>query len=396
MRQQANQLERNCGTAAGGTLLYWLLYQKLFPYFSPLRIFRYLTFRTAFASLTALFMALIVGPFVIRKLREFQIGQYIREEGPQAHQKKAGTPTMGGVLIVIAILVPTLLWADLTNRFIWIAIMGLLSFGGVGFADDYLKVVNRRNLGLTARSKLVFQFFFAFAIGISLVLMQANGEYSTHLVVPFFKKFQPDLVINALQVNQYTWLLGFLPFLAFVCLVIVGSSNAVNLTDGLDGLAIGCTVIAAGALTVLTYVSGHAAFADYLELNRIPQVAELTIFCGAMVGASIGFLWYNAHPAEIFMGDVGSLALGGAIGTVAVIIKQELLLPFIGGVFVIEALSVILQVGSYKLRQKRIFKMAPIHHHFELMGWSESKVIVRFWIASLVFALFALTTLKLR
>ena len=396
MRQQASQLERNCGTAAGGTLLYWLLYQKLFPYFSPLRIFRYLTFRTAFASLTALFMALIVGPFVIRKLREFQIGQYIREEGPQAHQKKAGTPTMGGVLIVIAILVPTLLWADLTNRFIWIAIMGLLSFGGVGFADDYLKVVNRRNLGLTARSKLVFQFFFAFAIGISLVLMQANGEYSTHLVVPFFKKFQPDLVINALQVNQYTWLLGFLPFLAFVCLVIVGSSNAVNLTDGLDGLAIGCTVIAAGALTVLTYVSGHAAFADYLELNRIPQVAELTIFCGAMVGASIGFLWYNAHPAEIFMGDVGSLALGGAIGTVAVIIKQELLLPFIGGVFVIEALSVILQVGSYKLRQKRIFKMAPIHHHFELMGWSESKVIVRFWIASLVFALFALTTLKLR
>ncbi len=377
-------------------MLYWLLYQKLFPYFSPLRIFRYLTFRTAFASLTAMFMALIVGPYVIRKLREFQIGQYIREEGPQAHQKKAGTPTMGGVLIVIAILVPTLLWADLSNRFIWIAIMGLISFGGVGFADDYLKVVNRRNLGLTVRSKLVFQFFFAFAIGISLVLMQANGEYSTHLVVPFFKKFSPDLVITALQFNHYTWLLGFLPFLAFVCLVIVGSSNAVNLTDGLDGLAIGCTVIAAGALTVLTYVSGHAVFADYLELNRIPQVAELTIFCGAMVGASIGFLWYNAHPAEIFMGDVGSLALGGAIGTVAVIIKQELLLPFIGGVFVIEALSVILQVGSYKLRQKRIFKMAPIHHHFELMGWSESKVITRFWIASLVFALFALTTLKLR
>jgi len=377
-------------------LLYWLLYQKLFPYFSPLRIFRYLTFRTAFASLTAMFMALIVGPYVIRKLREFQIGQYIREEGPQAHQKKAGTPTMGGVLIVIAILVPTLLWADLSNRFIWIAIMGLLSFGGIGFADDYLKVVNRRNLGLTARSKLIFQFFFAFAIGLSLVLMQANGEYSTHLVVPFFKKFSPDLVISSLQFNHYTWLLGFLPFLAFVCLVIVGSSNAVNLTDGLDGLAIGCTVIAAGALTVLTYVSGHAVFADYLELNRIPQVAELTIFCGAMVGASIGFLWYNAHPAEIFMGDVGSLALGGAIGTVAVIIKQELLLPFIGGVFVIEALSVILQVGSFKLRQKRIFKMAPIHHHFELMGWSESKVITRFWIASLVFALFALTTLKLR
>jgi len=377
-------------------LLYWLLYQKLFPHFSPFRIFRYLTFRTAFASLTALFMALIVGPYVIRKLRDFQIGQYIREDGPQAHQKKAGTPTMGGLLIVIAVVVPTLLWADLSNRFVWIALLGLVSFGGVGFADDYLKIVNRRNLGLTARSKLAFQFFFAFAIGLILVLMQANGEYSTHLVVPFFKKFQPDLVIGFLLANHTTWLLGFLPFLIFVSFVLVGSSNAVNLTDGLDGLAIGCTIISTVALTVLTYVSGHAVFADYLEINRIPQVAELTIFCGAMVGASIGFLWYNAHPAEVFMGDVGSLALGGAIGTVAVIIKQELLLPFIGGVFVIEALSVILQVGSYKLRQKRIFKMAPIHHHFELMGWSESKVIVRFWIASLIFALFALTTLKLR
>jgi len=385
-----------CGFAAGGKLLYWLLYQQLFPHFTPFRIFRYLTFRTAFASLTALFMALIVGPYVIRKLQEFQIGQYIREDGPQAHQKKAGTPTMGGLLIVIAVIVPTLLWADLSNKFVWIAMLGLVSFGGVGFVDDYLKIVNRRNLGLTARSKLAFQFFFAFAIGLTLVLMQANGEYSTHLVVPFFKKFSPDLVISFLLTNHITWLLGFLPFLIFVSFVLVGSSNAVNLTDGLDGLAIGCTIIATGALTVLTYVSGHAVFADYLELNRIPQVAELTIFCGAMVGASIGFLWYNAHPAEVFMGDVGSLALGGAIGTVAVIIKQELLLPFIGGVFVIEALSVILQVGSYKLRQKRIFKMAPIHHHFELLGWSESKVIVRFWIASLIFALFALTTLKLR
>jgi len=220
--------------------------------------------------------------------------------------------------------------------------------------------------------------------------------YSTKLIVPFFKQFRPDLVITNLERDPHLWALAFLPFIGFVVLVIVGSSNAVNLTDGLDGLAIGCTVIAAGALAVLTYVSGHATFATYLELQRMPQVAELTIFCGAMVGAAIGFLWYNAHPAEVFMGDVGSLALGGAIGTVAVIIKQELLLPFIGGVFVIEALSVILQVGSYKLRKKRIFKMAPIHHHFELVGWSESKIIVRFWIASLVFALFALTTLKLR
>jgi phospho-N-acetylmuramoyl-pentapeptide-transferase len=380
-------------------LLYWLLYQELFfrsPYFSPFRIFRYVTFRTAFASLTALFMTLVVGPWVIRKLREFQIGQYIREEGPQAHQKKAGTPTMGGVLIGIAILVPTLLWADLSNRFVWMAIFATICFGAIGFADDYTKIVHHRNLGLTGRSKLLLQFVTAFVIGAGLVLMSANGQYSTHLVVPFFKKFQPDLLITHFMANPYTAVLAFIPFLLFVALVIVGSSNAVNLTDGLDGLAIGCTVIAAGALTVLTYISGHAVFADYLELPRIPQVAELTVFCGAMVGASIGFLWYNAHPAEIFMGDVGSLALGGAIGTVAVIIKQELLLPFIGGVFVIEALSVMLQVGSYKLRKKRIFKMAPIHHHFELLGWSESKVIARFWIASLIFALFALTTLKLR
>ena len=377
-------------------MLYWLLYQKLFPSFSPFRIFRYLTFRTVFASLTALFMTLIVGPYVIRKLREFQIGQYIREEGPQAHKKKAGTPTMGGVLITIAMVVPTLLWADLTNWYIWIAMVATLAFAGIGFADDYLKVVHHRNLGLTGRSKLMLQVLVAVFVAVVLVALEAKGDYSTHLVFPFVKKFRPDLIINALLGNPRTWFLAFLPFIGFVAFVIVGSTNAVNLTDGLDGLAIGCTVIAAGALTVLTYVSGHAVFADYLELPRIPQVAELTIFCGAMVGASIGFLWYNAHPAEIFMGDVGSLALGGAIGTVAVIIKQELLLPFIGGVFVIEALSVILQVGSYKLRKKRIFKMAPLHHHFELLGWSESKVITRFWIASLIFALFALTTLKLR
>jgi phospho-N-acetylmuramoyl-pentapeptide-transferase len=233
-------------------------------------------------------------------------------------------------------------------------------------------------------------------ISVLLIAMQTRGIYSTRLIVPFFKQFHPDLVVQSLEHAPHLWPLAFLPFIAFVALVIVGSSNAVNLTDGLDGLAIGCTVIAAGALTVLTYVSGHATFATYLEIPKMPQVGELTIFGGAMVGSSIGFLWYNAHPAEVFMGDVGSLALGGAIGTVAVMIKQELLLPFIGGVFVIEAMSVILQVGSYKLRKKRIFKMAPIHHHFELMGWSESKIIVRFWIASLVFALFALTTLKLR
>ena len=377
-------------------MLYWLLFVKLQHYVAPFRIFRYVTFRTAFASLTALFTSLIVGPLVIGRLREFQIGQYIREEGPKAHQKKAGTPTMGGLLIVIAIVVPTLLWADLSNRFIWIAVFSTCAYAAIGFTDDYTKVTNRRNLGLTARAKLGLQVATAIVVASMLVAMQTYNLYSTRLVVPFFKQFQPDLVNEKLLHYPHLWPLAFIGFIAFVVLVIVGSSNAVNLTDGLDGLAIGCTVIAAGALTVLTYVSGHATFATYLELQRMPQVAELTIFCGAMVGSSIGFLWYNAHPAEVFMGDVGSLALGGAIGTVAVLIKQELLLPFIGGVFVIEALSVMLQVGSYKLRKKRIFKMAPIHHHFELLGWSESKVIVRFWIASLIFALFALTTLKLR
>jgi len=377
-------------------LLYWLLYQKLFPYFRPFRIFRYLTFRTAFASLTAMLIALIIGPYVIEKLREFQIGQYIREEGPKDHQKKAGTPTMGGVLICIAILLPTLLWADLSNPFVWVVMGATLAFGAIGFADDYIKVVKRRNLGLTARAKMGYQILASLAISFALIAMQIQGIYSTKLSVPFVKRLQPDFAIHALRHIPHFGLLAFLPFVVFTVLVIVFSSNAVNLTDGLDGLAIGCTIIAAGALTVLTYVSGHVVFADYLELQRMPLVGELSIFCGSMVGASIGFLWYNAHPAEIFMGDVGSLALGGAIGTVAVAIKQELLLPFIGGIFVLEALSVILQVGSYKLRKKRIFKMAPLHHHFELLGWSEAKVITRFWIGALVFALLALTTLKLR
>lgn len=378
-------------------MLYWLLYQKLFPYFRLFRIFRYLTFRCVFASLTALLIGLLIGPFVINRLREFQIGQYIREEGPQSHQKKGGTPTMGGVLICISILVPTLLWSDLSNPFVWLVMVSTLAFGAIGFADDYMKVVHKRNLGLTARQKLGLQFLASGAVAMVLVFMQGKGSYSTKLMVPFAKRFRPDLVVDSLTHIPHMYWLGFVPFVIFVMIVITGASNAVNLTDGLDGLAIGCTIIAAGALTVLTYVSGHVVFSDYLELQRMPMVSELTVFCGAMVGGSIGFLWYNAHPAEIFMGDVGSLALGGAIGTVAVVIKQELLLPFIGGVFVLELMSVVLQVGSYKLRNgKRIFKMAPLHHHFELLGWSESKVIARFWILALVFALFALTTLKLR
>jgi phospho-N-acetylmuramoyl-pentapeptide-transferase len=378
-------------------LLYWLLYEKLFPFFHPFRIFRYLTFRTAFASLTALLIALFIGPWVIQKLREFQIGQYVRDDGPQTHLKKTGTPTMGGVLILIAILLPTVLWSDPANPFVWITVASTLAFGAIGFADDYIKVVQKRSLGLTARAKLLFQGLVGAAVAIALVVLQQFKLFSTQLTVPFIKSWRPDLQWHWLGSIPHLGLLAFLPFVAFVIFVLMGSSNAVNLTDGLDGLAIGCTIIAAGALAVLTYVSGHVVFADYLELQRMPMVGELTVFCGSMVGASIGFLWYNAHPAEIFMGDVGSLALGGAIGTVAIIIRQELLLPFIGGIFIIEAASVILQVGSYKLRNgKRIFKMAPLHHHFEQLGWQESKVIARFWIGALVFALFALTTLKLR
>ncbi len=379
-------------------MLYWLLYEKLYLYFHPFRLFRFLTFRTAFASMTALLIGLFIGPWVIQKLREFQIGQYVRDDGPQSHLKKTGTPTMGGILIVIAILVPTLLWSDLSNPFVWVAIVSTLAFAAIGFADDYIKVVKRRSLGLTARAKMACQILAGTGVAVALAVLQQFRLFSTRLTVPFVKQWRPDLLWHAwpASVPHMAWF-AFLPFVAWVVLVLIGSSNAVNLTDGLDGLAIGCTIIAAAALTVLTYVSGNVVFADYLELQHMPRIAELTVFCGAMVGASIGFLWYNAHPAEIFMGDVGSLAIGGAIGTVAVIIRQELLLPFIGGIFVVETVSVILQVGSYKLRNgKRIFKMAPLHHHFEQLGWSESKVIARFWIGALVFAMFALTTLKLR
>jgi phospho-N-acetylmuramoyl-pentapeptide-transferase len=377
-------------------MLYYLLYQVLQPSFSPLNVFRYITVRTAVASLTALFLCLVLGPWMTRKLRALQIGQYIREEGPERHQSKAGTPTMGGILIVIAIIVPTLLWANLTNVYVWIAMFAVAIFAAIGFLDDYNKVVRKRSLGLTGRTKILLQILTAFGVGIVLLIMRAEGTYSSELIMPFFKNVRPDLVMQPLLSNPYLVPVAILPFLAFLVLVIVGASNAVNLTDGLDGLAIGCVVIAGGAFTVLTYLTSHARFADYLDIQHMPAVGELTIFCGSIVGAAIGFLWYNAHPAEMFMGDVGSLALGGALGTVAVIIKQEILLIFVGGVFVLEAISVILQVASFQLTGKRIFKMAPIHHHFELIGWSESKIIVRFWIVAIVFALFALTTLKLR
>jgi phospho-N-acetylmuramoyl-pentapeptide-transferase len=377
-------------------MLYYLFFFALHRYFSPLNVFRYITVRTAVASLTAMGLSLLLGPWVIARLRALRVKQYIREEGPERHQAKAGTPTMGGVLIVASIVIPTLLWADLRNPYVLLAVGATLAFGAVGFADDYNKVVRKQNQGLTARGKFLLQVLICVIVGIVLVALQAAGDYSTQLSVPFLKRLHPDLVINSLRMHQFVWPLAYVPFLLFLVLIIAGVSNGVNLTDGLDGLAIGCVLISATALTVITYLSSNARFAEYLEIQKIPDAAELTIFCGSLVGASLGFLWYNAHPAEMFMGDVGSLALGGAIGTVAVILKQEILLVSIGGVFILELLSVILQVGSFKLTGKRIFRMAPLHHHFELMGWSESKVIVRFWILALVFALFSLTTLKLR
>lgn len=377
-------------------MFYWLFYEKLFHMYSPFRVFQYATFRTGMASLTALGLALLLGPWMIARLRKFQIGQHIREDGPQSHQKKAGTPTMGGLLIVISIVVPTLLWANLEVPAIWVALTALVLFGAVGFLDDYSKLRKKRSLGLTGRGKIALQVLAAFIVGAELLWMNALGVYSTSMNVPFFKNFRPDLLVDAWLKHPWSYPFAFIFFFGFVAIVLVGATNSVNLTDGLDGLAIGLMIIAAGAMTALSYLSGHAEFARYLELARTPGAAELTIFCGAMTGASLGFLWYNAHPAEVFMGDVGSLALGGGLGVVAVLLKQEILLLFIGGVFVIEALSVILQVGSFKLRGKRIFKMAPIHHHFEQIGWQEAKVIARFWIAGLVMALFALTTLKLR
>ena len=363
-------------------MLYHLLY-PLHHQISGFNVIRYITFRTAVASLTALFLVLILGPWMIERLRRLQVGQYIREEGPQAHQTKKGTPTMGGLLILTGIVIPTLLWADLTNRNVWICVLSILAFGAIGFADDYLKVVKKRNLGLSGKSKLFYQFAIALTIGTAVYFFSLTepAHYSTRVVVPFFKTFLPDLGVF---------------YIVFAALVIVFASNAVNLTDGLDGLAIGSTLVVAAAFTVLAYVSGHRVFSDYLDLLYLPRVGELTVFCGAMVGASMGFLWWNCYPAQVFMGDVGSLSLGGAIGTLAVLVKQEILLASIGGLFVLEALSVILQVVSFKTRGKRIFRMSPLHHHFELVGWKETQVVVRFWIVAFIFALLSLTTVKLR
>lgn len=377
-------------------MLYWLLYEKLSYLFGPFRLFGYVTFRTAVASLTAMLLCIVFGPFLIERLRRFQVSQYIREDGPQWHKKKQGTPTMGGLLIIFSIAIPTLLFTNLRNPYVWVALFGLLSYGAIGFWDDYAKVTKRQNLGLTARAKFSLQVAAAMAIGVMLILLQARGLYSTVINVPFLKTFKPDLLIDPLLASPYTYPFAFAIFFVFLVFVLAGSANAVNLTDGLDGLAVGLMIIAATAMTALTYVSSHREFADYLGLQRLPGSAELTIFCGAMAGASIGFLWHNAHPADVFMGDVGALALGGGMGTVAVLIKQEVMLLFIGGVYVIELLSVVIQVASVRLTGKRVFLMSPLHHHFESLGWDETKVVVRFWILGLIMALFALTTLKLR
>jgi len=367
-------------------MLYYLLspfHGAVGGHVSVLNVTRYITFRTAVASLTALAISLLMGPWLIRRLRAFQIGQVVRQDGPTTHRPTAGTPTMGGLLILTAAIVPTLLWADLSNVYIWIAVLSTVSYGAVGFADDYLKVTRRSHHGLRPRYKMLAQIGVAAIVGIVLLVLASQDPplYNTRLIFPFFKRLIPDL----------GWW-----YVPFAVIVLVGSSNAVNLTDGLDGLAISAFAVSAAAFTALAYVTGHAEFARYLLLVRFPPAGELTVFCGALVGASLGFLWWNCHPADVFMGDVGSLALGGALGTVAILIKQELLLVIVGGVFVLEALSVIIQVGSFKLTGRRVFKMAPLHHHFELIGWSEPKVITRFFIVAIIFALFSLTTLKLR
>ncbi|MFM2126272.1 MAG: hypothetical protein RL328_2723 [Acidobacteriota bacterium] len=377
-------------------MLYWLGYEVLFKSYTPFRVFQYSTFRTAMASLTALALSILLGPWLISRLREFQIQQHIRQEGPQSHQKKAGTPTMGGLLICLSIILPTLLWANLRTPAVWVAMASVVLYGAIGLWDDYTKVANKRNLGLTVRQKFGLEVLAAMIIGVMLISLNAINLYSMEMNVPFFKNFKPDLVVHSWLDNPWTLPFAFVFFFLFVALVLAGSSEGVNLADGLDGLAIGLMLIVGMAMTALSFLSGNAELSRYLEISRTPGASELTIFCGALSGASLGFLWYNAHPAEIFMGDVGSLSLGGAMGTVAVLLKQELLLPLIGGVFVIEYASVIIQVASFKFRGKRVFKMAPIHHHFEHLGWHESKVIIRFWIAGLVLALFALTTLKLR
>jgi len=358
-----------------------MLYHIFYPLSANIKlfnIFRYLTFRTIYAMITALVVCFVLGPWVIRKLESLQARQVIRTDGPESHLQKQGTPTMGGVMILAAIIIPTLLWADLSNQYIWIALFITVGYGLIGFVDDYKKVVEKNPKGLSPRQKMFWQVLLAGSVAVFLFLKPTFGE---QLYFPFFKNFHPDLWIFSIP---------------FVTLVIVGASNAVNLTDGLDGLAIGPVTINAATYMLFSYIAGHATLSAYLQVPRVPGSGELAVLCGAMVGAGLGFLWYNSYPAEVFMGDVGSLSLGGTLGIIAVLTKQEILLVIVGGVFVVEALSVIFQVGSYKYRGKRIFRMAPIHHHFELKGVAEPKIIVRFWIITIILALVAISTLKMR
>ena len=359
-----------------------MIYHFLYPLhttISGFNVFRYITFRTIYASLTAFLICFFLGPWVIRKLTALQVGQYIREDGPESHLQKAGTPTMGGALILFSVIVSTLLWTNLANSYIWIVLLVTFGNGLIGFMDDYLMQVKKRSKGLTARGKLILQLILALITGL---LVYSRPDFDTQVTVPFFKNIAPDLGGG---------------YVFFAALVIVGTSNAVNLTDGLDGLAAGPAIIAAVTYMVFAYVAGHIKIAQYLQINYVAGSAEITVFCGALAGAGFGFLWFNTYPAQVFMGDVGSLSLGAALGSVAVITKQEILLVLVGGLFVVEALSVIFQVGYFKMTHgRRIFKMAPLHHHFELKGWPEPKVIVRFWIIAIILALISMSTLKLR
>ena len=360
-------------------MLYSLLY-GLHDWFSPLNVFRYITFRSAVAILTAMLLTFVFGPWTVERLRRLSMTQQIRDDGPGTHASKSGTPTMGGILIIGSIVLTVLMWGDLKNGYLWVMLISLIGFGTVGLVDDYLKVVRRNHNGLRAWYKFGSQLLLAFLIGVFLYV-NPKDPYSDVLSIPFFKKWLFDL----------GWF-----YIPFSMIVIVGSSNAVNLTDGIDGLAVGLVGIAVLANGALVYISGNKNLAQYLQVLYLPGTGELTVVCGAILGAALGFLWYNSYPADVFMGDVGSLGLGGALGTLAVITKHEIVLAVVGGIFVIETLSVILQVASFKLTGKRVFKMAPIHHHFELKGWPEPKVIVRFWIVGIMLALLSLATLKVR
>ncbi len=384
-------------------MIYYLFYELIYGRFKEqdwylvkaLNVFQYVTFRTAYASVTAMLIALLSGRVVIKGLKKWNIGQQIREEGPQAHIAKRDTPTMGGLLVIASVVISTLLWARLSSFYIWVIIAATLAFGAVGFADDYLKLVKRRSLGLTGRQKLALQLLIAFGVWLALYLSTRYfaTKYSWNVSVPFLKTTAEPNGISTIGPYLY---------LGLVVVVLLGSTNAVNLTDGLDGLAISVTFIAMTALTAFTYLSSDLRWATYLDLTHRPEAAELTVFCGAMAGASLGFLWFNAPPAEIFMGDVGSLAIGGAIGTIGVLTKQEFMLVLVGGVFVMEALSVMLQVSVFKMTRstsgtgRRLFKMTPLHHHFEMLGWKEPKIVFRFLILAILFALLGLSTLKLR